>query len=112
MSSRVKQEREEGGIKVGKMDKKYRLQQYLKWKGGCWEVVYYVLTEMERELLFDRLREKIEQFEVLEGEGEKMRWDKLKEMAKRGDERINRALRRMQELRKGNVKKCKKEEKN
>ena len=40
----------------------YRLQQYLKWSGG-WEAIYYKLTIHEREKLFDRLKERIEEFE-------------------------------------------------
>ena len=43
-------------------EKEHRLQQYLKWSGG-WEAIYYKLTAHEREKLFDRLKERIEEFE-------------------------------------------------
>lgn len=42
--------------------KAYRLQQFLKWRGG-WAAIYYVLTEQERREFFDRLSEQILKFE-------------------------------------------------
>jgi len=43
-------------------DEEYRLQQYLKWKGG-WEAIYYVLTTAERMRVFKRLQKEIEEWE-------------------------------------------------
>lgn len=42
--------------------KAYRLQQFLKWRGG-WAALYYALTEKERRELFDRLADQIHEFE-------------------------------------------------
>jgi len=43
-------------------DEEYRLQQYLKWKGG-WEAIYYALTTAERIRVFKRLQKEIEEWE-------------------------------------------------
>lgn len=45
-----------------KTDEEYRLQQYLKWKGG-WEAIYYALTTAERIRMFKRLQKEIEEWE-------------------------------------------------
>lgn len=51
-------------------DEEYRLQQYLKWKGG-WEAVYYALTQEERHKLFKRLQKEIEEWERNKGDFER-----------------------------------------
>lgn len=43
-------------------NKAYRLQQFLKWRGG-WAAIYYALTGRERREFFDRLAEQIIEFE-------------------------------------------------
>lgn len=43
--------------------KEYRLEQFIKWRGG-WEALYYGMSTREREALFDRLEERIEEFEA------------------------------------------------
>ena len=54
------------GEAEGKMmtetEEEYRLQQFLKWKGG-WETLYYILTPIERKIMFDRLKIEIEKWE-------------------------------------------------
>ena len=46
-------------------EEEYRLEQYIKWKGG-WETLYYALTEEERVRVFERLKKEIEEWETSE----------------------------------------------
>lgn len=43
-------------------DKSYRLEQFIKWEGG-WGELFYSLTKVEKEIIFDRLKEKILNYE-------------------------------------------------